>query len=326
MPKLTLSFACGDYEIMRPLVDGRVQPDGIELICITTESRERHARMAREFQFDVCEYNVGSYFMARERGLKLTAIPVYGHRRFRHGFAFVNTNAGIKAPKDLIGKRVGGPSFAPAGSIWLRGILEEHYGVPHRDMTWVVERGEDVDFTPPPGLRIERITSGKPVDQMLADGEIDAMITPDIPPVFLKGDPRVVRLFPDYQAEERSYFQKTGIFPIMHVTAIKQEVVDKHPWVPMNLMKAFEQAKAMGYKRTANPRTLPLAWGRDLWESERALLGPDPWAYGLGEKNRNNLETLARYLHQQGLVKTLPKLDDVFENAELKDMGSEGGL
>ena len=127
--RLRLSFACGDYEIMRPLVEGRVQPDGIELICLTMESRERHARMAREFQFDVCEYNVGHYFMAREQDEPLTAIPVFGHRRFRHGFAFVNAKAGIKTPKDLIGKRVGGTEFPAGGySIWLRGILEEHYG------------------------------------------------------------------------------------------------------------------------------------------------------------------------------------------------------
>ena len=236
------------------------------------------------------------------------------------------TKAGIKSPKYLIGKRVGGTTFTPAGCIWLRGILEEHYGVPNRDIIWVTERDEDVAFDPPAGLRIERVAKGKILDQMLAEGELPAMITPDIPPVFLKGDPRVARLFPDYQAEERNYFKKTGIFPIMHVTAIKKEIVDQYPWVPMNLMKAFEQAKAMGYKRTANPRTLPLAWGRTLWEDERALLGPDPWAYGLGEQNRSTLQTILRYLQQQGLIKKIPKLEDMFENTDLGNMGSDGGL
>lgn len=327
MAKLKLTFACGDYEIMRPLAEGRVQADGIELVCLTSmQSRERHARMARNMEFDICEYNVGSYFMAREQGVPLTAIPVFGHRRFRHGFAFVNAKAGIKSPKDLIGKRVGGTTFTPAGCIWLRGILEEHYGVPNRDIIWVTERDEDVAFDPPPGLRIERVPPGKILDQMLAEGELPAMITPDIPPVFLKGDPRVARLFPDYQAEERAYFGKTGIFPIMHVTAIKQEIVDRYPWVPLNLFKAFEEAKALGYKRTANPRTLPLAWGRTLWEEERKLLGPDPWAYGLGDQNRKTLETITRYLQQQGLIKTIPALDAMFENTDLGDMGSDGGI
>ena len=160
MAKLKLTVACGDYEIVRALTDGSVEADGIELVMLTgMGSRERHWRMARKTEFDVCEINIGGYLMGRDRGEPLTAIPVFLHRRFRHGFVFVNANSGIRAPKDLIGKRIGGTNFQPASNIWMRGILEEHYGVPHRQCTWVVEREEDVEFTPAKDLRIEMVAA-----------------------------------------------------------------------------------------------------------------------------------------------------------------------
>src|SRR2546430_6840518 len=160
--KIRLSFACGDYELVRPLKEGVIQPDGLDLVVLTAHGpRERHWRMARNLEYDVCEFNVGAYFIARMRNVAITAIPVFLHRRFRHGFAFVNVNSGIKTPKDLIGRRVGGTNFQPAGNIWLRGIFEQHYGVAHKEITWVVDRSEDVPFDPPAGLKIEMIPAGK---------------------------------------------------------------------------------------------------------------------------------------------------------------------
>src|SRR5258708_7216480 len=154
MSKLRLTVACGDYDIVRALKEGTVEAGGLELIFLTDMGpRERHWRLARKMEFDVCEENVGAYFMARDRGDPVTALPVFLHRRFRHGFVFINSSAGIKSPKDLIGRQVGGTNFQPAGNIWMRGILEEHYGVPHREITWIVDRSEDVPFTPPPGVR-----------------------------------------------------------------------------------------------------------------------------------------------------------------------------
>src|SRR5918911_300850 len=156
--KLKLTVACGDYDIVQALKNGTVEVDGVALVMLTgTAPGVRHWRMARNLEYDVCEFNVGAYFMARYRGAPIRAIPVFLHRRFRHGFIFVNTRAGIREPKDLVGKRVGGTNFQPAGNIWVRGILEEHYGVPHQSITWVVERSEDVEFEPPPGLRIEMV-------------------------------------------------------------------------------------------------------------------------------------------------------------------------
>ena len=320
--KIRLSVAVGDYEIIRALKEGAVEADGLELVVLTGHGpRERHWRMARNQEFDVCEFNVGGYLMSRDHGDPLAAIPVFLHRRFRHGFAFVNVDSGIKTPKDLIGKRVGGTNFQPAGNIWLRGIFEQHYGVPHKEITWVVDRSEDVPFDPPPGLKIEMIPAGKSMDTMLAEGEIPAMINPYIPQPMVDGDKRVARLFPDYKAVEREYFQQTGIFPIMHVTVIKQEIVDKYPWAAVSLVKAFEKAKQIAYKRLANPRITPLAWVRTEYEEERKLLGPDPWAYGLGESNRKNLETIIDYCQRQGLIRKTQPVDELFIDTDPEDGG-----
>jgi 4,5-dihydroxyphthalate decarboxylase len=324
MSKLRLTVACGDYDTVRALKEGTVEAGGLELIFLTDMGpRERHWRLARKLEFDVCEENVGAYFMARDRGDPITAIPVFLHRRFRHGFVFINASAGIKTPKDLIGKRIGGTNFQPAGNIWMRGILEEHYGVPHREITWVVDRSEDVPFTPPPGLRIVMKESAKSLSEMLADGDLPAMISPTIPRPFAQGDKRIARLFPDYKRIEIDYFRATGIFPIMHVTTIRQEIVDKYPWVTTNLVKAFEQAKLAAYRRVANPRMVPLAWVRTAVEEQEEILGRDPWAFGLTTANRKNLETVQRYCHQQGLVGRIRPLDELFDDT---DLGDSGGL
>ena len=324
MAKLRLTVACGDYESVRALKDGTVEADGIELILLTGISpRERHWRLARKAEFDVCEENVGAYFMAHERGDPLAAIPVFLHRRFRHGFVFINTGAGIRSPKDLIGKRIGGTNFQPASNIWMRGILEEHYGVPHRDQTWVVERNEDVPFDPPPGLKIEMKASEKSLGNMLADGELPAMISPTIPEPFARGDKRIARLFPDYKQVEIEYFRQTGIFPIMHVTTIRRDLVEKYPWVPTNLVKAFERAKQIAYRRVANPRMVPLAWVRTAFEEQLDILGPDPWGYGLTPINRKNLQTVQRYAHQQGLIRKVAPLGELFEDTDLGDVPAE---
>lgn len=325
MAKLKLTVACGDYEIVRALKEGIVQADGLDLVLLTDMGpRERHWRLARNMEFDVCEENVGAYFMARDQGVPLTALPVFMHRRFRQGFVFVNAAAGIKSPKDLIGRRIGGTNYQPAANIWMRGILEEHYGVPHRSQTYVVDRSEDIPFTPPPDLKIEMKTSDKSLSDMLADGELPAMISPTIPAPLARGDKRIARLFPNYKDIEIDYYRTTGIFPIMHVTTIRSEIVEKFPWVPINLVKAFEKAKQIAYRRVANPRMVPLAWVRTAVEEQQEILGSDPWAYGLTPINRKNLETVRRYAYQQGLISKELPLDDLFCDTDLGDsQGSE---
>lgn len=320
MSKLRLTVACGDYEIVRPLKEGAVEADGLELIFLTGMGpRERHWRLARKMEFDVCEENVGAYFMAHEQGEPLTAIPVFLHRRFRHGFLFVNVNAGIASPKDLVGKRVGGTNYQPAANIWMRGILQEFYGVPHRSITWVVERSEDVPFTPPPDLRIEMKQSAKSLGDMLAEGDLPAMLSPTIPAPFARGDRRIARLFPNYKEIEIAYFRQTGIFPIMHVTTIRRDIVERYPWVATNLVKAFEQAKQLAYRRLENPRMTPLAWVRTALEEQWEILGKDPWSYGLNPANRNNLATVQRYAFEQGLIRRIVPLEELFADTDLGD-------
>ena len=319
--KLSLSFACGDYEITRPLIEGAVEPDGIDLTVLSgMGSRERHWRMARNNEYDICEFNACAYCMARDRGAKWNALPVFLHRRFRHGFVFVNTSKGIASPKDLIGRRIGGTNFQPAGCIWIRGILEEDYGVPHQTITWITERAEDIEFAPPPGLKIEMIPSNKSLDEMLANGELDAMISPSFPKPFLRGDKRIARLFPNYKEVETEYFRRTGIFPIMHVTVIRQEILDRHPWVAASLVQAFEKAKQIAYERVRNPRVVPLAWFSAAWEEQNALLGRDPWAYGLGPVNRKNLAAAVRYTRMQGLISREIPIAELFVNTDDEDI------
>lgn len=320
MAKVNLTVACGDYDIVRAFKEGAVQADGIDITFLTEMGpRERHWRMGRKHEFDVCEENVGAYYMIRDQGEPITAIPVFMHRRFRHGFVFINTQSGIKEPKDLNGKIVGGTNYQPAAAIWMRGILEEHYGLKHRSITWLVDREEDIKFTPPSDLKIQMKSSPKSLSQMLADGEIPAMISPTLPKPFVEGDKRIARLFDDYKNVELDYFRQTGIFPIMHVTTIKQEIVDKYPWIPTNLVKAFEASKQLAYKRVANPRMVPLAFVRTAFEEQEAILGKDPWSYGLTPQNRRNLETVQRYAHQQGLIRKIVPLDDLFADTDLGD-------
>ena len=313
--RLPLTLACGDYEIVRALKDGSVKPDGIELTVLTQmDSNTRHHRFLKDREFDVAELSAVGYYTAKGQGLPFTALPVFLHRRFRHSFVFINTGKGITKPTDLIGRKVGLKSWGNSAITWLRGILEHEYGVPHRSIEWVTDLDEHVAFTPPAGLKLSRIPEHKSVETMLAEGEVDALLHPDLIEPMLAKDPRVGRLFPDYRAEQIRYFAKTGIFPIMHVLGLKPEIVAQHPWVPLNLMTAFNQAKALAMKRMANPRMVPLVLYLEAWEEQAEVFGPDPWEYGLGPANRHNLETIAGYCHEHGLTPRRLPLDELFLN------------
>ena len=311
--KLHLTLATGDYESIRALKEGTVQPDGIELTVLTNMTSDtRHWRMLRNREFDIAELSMSNYLMAKYTGLPFTAIPVFLHRRFRHGFIFLNTSKGIKKPADLLGRRVGLRNFQATANLWIRGILEHEHGLPHRSVHWFKQDEEEVDWTPSADLDIHRIPAGKTVETMLVEGELDALIHPEIIQPILDKDHRVSRLFPNYRDLEIDYYKRTGIFPIMHTTAIKQEIVDKYPWVAINLMQAFEESKKAAYKRMENPRIVPLAWFRSFLEEQEELLGHDPWVYGLGEMNRNSLETLMQYSREQGLLGRKMSLEELF--------------
>lgn len=313
--KVHLTLACGDYESIRALKEGTVKPDGIELTVLTDMTSDiRHWRMIRNREFDVAELSMSNYLMAKYLGLPFAAIPVFLHRRFRHGFIFLNAAKNIHKPADLIGKKVGLRNFQATANLWIRGILEHEHQLPHRSIQWLKQDEEEVEWTPPSDLNIRRVKVGENVEEMLVRGELDALIHPELIQPILNKDRRVTRLFPDYRELEIDYFKRTKIFPIMHTTAIKQEVVDKHPWVPINLMQAFEESKRAAYKRMENPRIVPLAWFRHFLEEQDEILGSDPWVYGLGDINRKNLETLMQYSQEQGLLGRKMSLDDLFIN------------
>jgi 4,5-dihydroxyphthalate decarboxylase len=313
--RIPLTMACGDYEIVRALKEGTVRPDGIDLTILTgMDSATRHWRFLRNQEFDMAETSASSYIVSRDRGFPFTALPVFLHRRFRHGFVFINTTKGINKPSDLIGRKVGIKSFLVTAVHWLRGILEHEYGVPHKSIEWFAELDEDIDFTPPADLKLRRLNHDQSVEAMLADGELDAVLHSDIIKPFLAKHPNVGRLFPNYKDEEIAYYKKTGIFPIMHVFGIKQEIVERHPWVPVNMFLAFNEAKAIAMKRMLNPRLVPLAWYQEAREEQEQILGPDPWEYGLSDRNRHTLETLAGYSHEQGLTKRRMPLEELFSD------------
>jgi 4,5-dihydroxyphthalate decarboxylase len=313
LSKLSLTLACGDYEIVRALADGTVVPDGIDLNVLTEmDSTTRHWRFLRNHEFDLAEISCSSYLIARDHGMPIDAIPVFLHRRFRHGFIFINTTKGIRGPADLVGRKIGLKEFQATAVVWIRGILQHEYGVPLNSIEWLCELDETMDFVPRADFKIGRVPADASIEQMLAAGEIDAVLHPDLIRPLVEKDPRVGRLFADYRSEELAYYHKTGIFPIMHVLGIKRRVIENHPWVAINLFHAFDKAKSLAMKRLTNPRVVPLAFYREAWEEQERILGPDPWEYGLTDNNRHNLQTLVGYAYEQGQIRRKFVLDELF--------------
>jgi 4,5-dihydroxyphthalate decarboxylase len=311
--KVELTLACGDYEIMRALKEGTVRPDGIDLKVVTAmDSPTRHWRFLRMNAFDMAEVSCSSYVAGRDNNQPFRAIPVFPHRRFRHGFVFVNAKSGIEEPKDLIGKKVGCKFFLISAAMWMRGILQQDYGVPFNAMEWFTELDEDVPDFKVPGVKITRLPEGKGIVDMVTTGELDAVFHSDLIKPLRENDPRVRRLFPDYKKEEIAYFKRTGVFPIMHALGIKQQIVERYPWVPNNMFHAFNESKAIAMKRMENPRIAPLMWYREAWEEQEEIAGTDPWEYGLTPRNRNTLETLVGFSHSQGLIKRKIPLEELF--------------
>jgi 4,5-dihydroxyphthalate decarboxylase len=311
--KLKLSMLTGSYEIVRALKEGEVQPKGIELSFARFPGTGAiHDAVALRKAADVNEFNGGHYVVQKANGRNdITAIPVFLHRRFRHGFIYVNA-AKVKEPKDLIGKRIGSTSIGAAANYWMRGYLEEA-GVPHRSVTWVIDHADDQIEQAPPSLKYEVTPKGKKAYDMLLTGEIEGVISPSITRMIGEGDPRVRRLWPDYEKVEADYFRRTGFFPIMHVTTVPTKIVRKYPWVVESLVNAFEEAKQLAYRRLLNPRIVPLAWYRTYWEQEHRFFGGrDPWEFGWSDLNRRNYDTLIGYVHDQILSGPRPRLEDLF--------------
>jgi len=315
---LHLSLACGRYDINEPLLRGEVSPQGVELNVQAYPSPERHRRMSRNLEFDVCEFSMATYLMIHDRQLlPVTAIPAFPHRRFRHGFVFVNSAAGISEPKGLEGRRVGIRNWETTAGMWARGMLADEYAVDLKSIVWVAQDDEDVPLEHAGTFRIERVPEGKTVTAMVETGELDALIYPELPQSILGGDPRVRPLFPDAKQAEIAYFKKTGMFPIMHTVLIRNDIVETHPWVARNLLTAFQESKDRTFRAMQDPRRVSLAWFRDALQEQVRILGPDPWAYEF-ERNQPVLETMIRYAHEQGMIARPFPPEDLFEPSTLE--------
>ena len=312
MPKPRLTLAVEHYDRHLPLLDRTVTAEGIQLDVrhVTVESG-RHERMLDGLEWDCAELSLSSYIMAITRGAPLTAIPVFPRRLFSQSQMYVNTAAGINGPQDLIGKRVGLRSFQTTLSVLAKGDLQHEYGVPLDQVNWVTSTGEPVSFQPPAGVSIERAPLGKDIEEMLVEGGIDAYMVPRMPRPFVAGVPEVSRLFQDSRAEEVSYFQRNGFYPIMHLVAIKKEVADQHPEAANGLFNAFEQAKEMACRFYDDPNWSSLAWAPQLAQEEQLIMGGDPWPNGL-EQNRSNLERFIQYELDQGLIDSRLEVEDLF--------------
>jgi 4,5-dihydroxyphthalate decarboxylase len=311
MSKLRLTFACGDYDLLRPLFDATVSPPGIELNVLTMPSPERHGRMLRHEEFDVCELSLVGYLVARDRGCDYVAIPVFPHRRFRHSYMVKRTGRGIEKPSDLNGKRVGLDTLQNSAGLWMRGILQDHYNVDLKTIEWWCQEEEDVPFEPAKWMKLKRVPEGKNIDQMLLDGELDAALYPEMLPSIRNGSPKVALLFPDPKAAEIDYYKKSGIFPIMHTVVVKSHILEKHPWVAMSLVQGFERAKEVCYERMRDPRSFALVWVQALMREQKEIFGADPWPYHL-EDNRKALEAAVRYEYEQGMIKHKPGIEELF--------------
>lgn len=315
MAKLALTLACGDYDRTRALMTGAVQPAGVELNVVTLEPEAMFYRMARFREFDVSELSLSTYTVLRGRGEPLVAIPAFPSFSFRHSSIFVGADAGIREPGDLSGKRVGVPKYHMTAAVWIRGNLEDEYGVAPRDIHWF-EGGEgarvkEVDVTLPADVRKEAVPDGRNLGDMVAAGELDAFIGARRPAAFASG--RVRRLFPDFRRVERAYYERTGIFPIMHAVVLKEELARQHPWLPRALYDAFVEAKRIAYQRLDFTAALPvsLPWLVAEVEETRALMGDDPFPYGVA-RNRKTLDTLAGYTFRQGLAPRHLTVEEMF--------------
>ena len=311
MAKLRLTLACWNYDRTRALLEERIPVDGIELNYLNLVVEETFFRMLRHREFDVAEMSLSSYTISLFReDPPFIAIPVFPSRSFRHSCIYINADSGIREPKDLIGKRIGNPEYQMTAPVWIRGILSDEYGVPVTSSTYF-QGGEEEPGRPeklplklPPEIQVRPIPLDRTLAAMIASGEIDALYATRAPSTFKTAPDKVRRLFENYQAAEREYFQKTKIFPIMHVIAIRRDVYEENPWVAQSLYKAFTLAQREAYEDLRETAALKVMLPWLVWHTEETekMLGRDFWPYGL-EPNLDNLSTFLRYSFEQGLSK-----------------------
>jgi 4,5-dihydroxyphthalate decarboxylase len=329
MSKFPLTFACGGYDRMQPLMTGAVEPEGIDLNFLDIQApREIFDRMVKRREFHASELSMSEFISQMATGdCPFVGIPVFPSKMFRHGYFLVNPNSGIKTPKDMEGKRVGLPMYTQTAAVVCRGFMENDYDVDLSKINWVIGAVEHPGThglpAPPPLLKPVEIevnnNPDKSLGDLLADGEIDAIIGSRLP-VNLGIHPNVVRLFPNYRDVERDHFISTGIHPIMHLVVIRKDVHEAEPWIATSLYKACVKAKNMAVKqmRFSGAQHLMLPWLFPDLDEIDDLFGGDPWPYGV-EDNRASIEAMVKYLRQQHFIAKEMPIEDLFLDVQLSD-------
>ena len=322
MADLRLRLACNDYDRVRALTDGSVRPEGIALDVSLLKPRQLFPRMLDEQAFDVSELSLGSYAALVARGTSpFVAIPVMLSKIFRHSCIYVRDS--IARPNDLKGKCVGTTQYGATAIVTIKGLLKDEYGVVPSDMNWHVGGLRTPTEKPliplnlPEGVPLEFLEPGKTLERMFEQGELNALFSIYIPRAFLSGTPGIRRLFADFRRVEEGYFRRTGIFPIMHIVAIRRVVYEAHPWIAKNLYRAFCEARDRAIERLydTDALTTTLPFAIDHVEESRRLFGRDYWAYG-AEANRPALSALCRWIYDQGLAPRLVEPEELFVDVE----------
>jgi 4,5-dihydroxyphthalate decarboxylase len=319
MAKLELSVAVGDYDRTRALIDGSVAIDGVDPVYMTLVPEEIFFRAFRAAEFDICELSLSSYTIkTAQNNCPYIAVPAFVSRAFRHTAIYVRTDR-VKKPEDLKGRKVGLPEYQLTANVWARALLEDDYGVKPADIHWIrggiehAGRPEKLAIKLPPGVRLDNAPDGATISGLLEAGEIDGFIAPRPPTLVEKGHPNIGWLFRDPVAAAKDYYKRTRIFPIMHVVGIRRTLVEKHPWLPGAVFKAFERAKAVGIEKlsdtSATKVTLPFV--EEALTAARALMGEDFWSYGV-EPNRKVLDYFLSQHHGQGLSSRRVSVDELF--------------
>jgi 4,5-dihydroxyphthalate decarboxylase len=320
MVDVPITIACGNYDRTRAIRDGRVKVEGCATTYLPLYPEEIFFRAFRYQEFDVSELSLSSYIRTVAAGTsQYVGIPAFVSRLFRHSGIYVRADAGIREPGDLKGKRVGVPEYQITAVVWMRGMMQHEYGVKPTDIHWrsggqeEPGRDERTPLKPIPGLDLTPIGKEQTLVGMLRNGELDALFTARGPSSFLRGEPHIKRLFADTRAAERAYYQKTRMFPIMHLVGIRNELVQKYPWLPSSVYKAFCEAKALAMTDLfdVNALMVTLPWLIPEAEDTAALMGSDFWAYGTHE-NMREITALAQYAYEQGLIERKVTVEELF--------------
>lgn len=318
MSRLTLSVAMGDYDRTRALQDGTVLIDGVDPVFMTMSPEEAFFRAFRGGEFDVSELSLSSYTLKVSQGdCAYLALPIFMSRAFRHTAIYVRRDR-IRQAADLRGKRVGLPEYQLSANVWARALLKEDYGILPHQVTWVrggIEtpgRVEKLRFDLPAGVKLEVADETDTLSAMLDRGAIDAFIGPRAPSCFGR-NPEVCWFYEDPTAAAQAYYQRTRIFPIMHVLGVRKALAVQHPWLPVALYKAFDAAKTMALERLADPSApkASLPFLEEQIAAAQRLMGRDYWPNGV-QANRHTLAAFLAHHHDQGLSRRLVGVDELF--------------